>query len=99
LADLYASLGGRVEFYGKPYPAIYRHALSLSGNPSTSEVLAIGDGLQTDMLGAARMGFDAVFVTGGIHAGQPFPADFATANGLGNWKPVATVEGLRLSPA
>ena len=94
LADLYVELGGRVEYYGKPYPAIYRHALSLAGNPSPNEVLAIGDGLQTDILGAARMGFDAVFVTGGIHAGEPFPKDFASENGLGDWKPAAVVEGL-----
>jgi HAD superfamily hydrolase (TIGR01459 family) len=97
LADRYLELGGRVEFYGKPYPAIYRHALSLAGNPPAGEVLAIGDGLQTDILGAARMGFDAMFVTGGIHAGEPFPEDFAAANGLGDWKPVAVVEGLELS--
>lgn len=97
LADRYIALGGRVEFYGKPYPAIYRHALSLAGNPPVHEVLAIGDGLQTDILGAARMGFDAVFVTGGIHAREPFPADFASANGLGEWKPVAIVDGLQVS--
>jgi HAD superfamily hydrolase (TIGR01459 family) len=94
LADRYIELGGRVEYYGKPYPAIYGHALSLGGNPAANEVLAIGDGLQTDILGAARMGFDAVFVTGGIHAGQPFPKTFATDNGLGDWKPVAIIEGL-----
>jgi HAD superfamily hydrolase (TIGR01459 family) len=97
LADRYIELGGRVDFYGKPYPAIYGHALSLAGNPPAREVLAIGDGLQTDILGAARMGFDAVFVTGGIHAGEPFPEDFSSANGLGDWKPVAVVEGLQLS--
>jgi len=97
LADRYIELGGRVDFYGKPYPAIYGHALSLAGNPPAREVLAIGDGLQTDILGAARMGFDAVFVTGGIHAGEPFPEDFSSANGLGEWKPVAVVEGLQLS--
>ena len=40
------------------------------------------------------MGFDAVFVSGGIHAGEPFPEDFAERNGLPGWKPVAVVEGL-----
>jgi HAD superfamily hydrolase (TIGR01459 family) len=97
LADIYVELGGEVEYYGKPYPAIYRHALSLAGNPPAEEVLAIGDGLQTDILGAARMGFDAVFVTGGIHAGEPFPAGFAAKHGLGEWKPVAVIEGLGAS--
>ena len=60
-------------------------------------MLAIGDGLQTDILGAARMGFDAVFVTGGIHAGEPFPETFAAENELGGWAPVAVIEGLGVS--
>jgi HAD superfamily hydrolase (TIGR01459 family) len=94
IADVYQVLGGRVTWYGKPFPAIYEHALARAGNPPKSEVLAIGDGLQTDILGAARMGFDAVFVAGGIHAGEPFPEDFADRNGLGDWRPVAVVDRL-----
>jgi HAD superfamily hydrolase (TIGR01459 family) len=94
IADLYEQLGGRVNWYGKPHEAIYRHALHLAGDPPASEVLAVGDGLQTDILGAARMGYDAIFASGGIHAGEPFPADFAARYGLGEWRPVAVVEGL-----
>ena len=94
IADLYAGLGGRVTWYGKPHEAIYRHALHRAGDPPPAQVLAIGDGLPTDILGAARMGFNAVFVTGGIHAGEQFPDDFAARNGLGDWEPVATVPGL-----
>jgi HAD superfamily hydrolase (TIGR01459 family) len=94
IADLYAMLGGRVTWYGKPHETIYRHALHLAGNPPKDEVLAVGDGLQTDILGAARMGFDTVFVTGGINAGEPFPEDFAARNGLPGWEPVAVVDGL-----
>lgn len=94
LADIYEALGGQVVWYGKPHPAIYDHALGLAGNPPREAVLAIGDGLQTDVLGAARQGFDCVFVTGGIHAGEPFPGDFAARNALGEWRPLATVEGL-----
>jgi HAD superfamily hydrolase (TIGR01459 family) len=94
LADIYQMLGGRVTWYGKPFPAIYEHALHRAGNPPKDEVLAVGDGLQTDVLGAARMGFDTVFVAGGIHAGEPFPEDFAERNGLGDWRPVAVVDSL-----
>jgi HAD superfamily hydrolase (TIGR01459 family) len=94
IADLYAMLGGRVTWYGKPHETIYRHALHLAGDPPDDQVLAIGDGLQTDILGAARMGFDTVFVTGGIHAGEPFPPDFGERNGLPGWQPVAVVDGL-----
>ena len=94
IADVYEALGGQVTWYGKPHEAIYEHALHLAGDPPPEAVLAVGDGLQTDILGAARMGFDAVFVTGGIHAGEPFPADFADKYGLGDWQPVAVVDSL-----
>lgn len=95
LADLYEGLGGRVEWYGKPFHTIYDYALSLAGHPPEEAVLAIGDALVTDMLGAAKQGFDAVFVQGGIHAGEPFPANFASQYGLGDWSPVAVVDTLR----
>ena len=94
IADLYDKLGGRVEWYGKPYPAIYRHALGLVGDPPAEAVLAIGDSLATDVLGAARMGLDCVFVTSGIHRGEPFPQEFAAENDLGDWRPVAVVDSL-----
>jgi HAD superfamily hydrolase (TIGR01459 family) len=94
IAEIYEMMGGRVTWYGKPFPAIYAHALQVAGNPPKDEVLAVGDGLQTDILGSARQGFDTVFVSGGIHAGEPFPEDFATRYGLGDWRPVAVVEGL-----
>ena len=92
LADIYLGLGGRVTWYGKPFPAIYHYALGLAGSPPASDVLAIGDGLPTDIVGAAKQGFEAIFVAGGIHAGEPFPEDFAEQNGLGNWRPFAVVE-------
>lgn len=94
LADLYVELGGQVEYYGKPYPAVYRHAMMLAGDHQAADVLAIGDGLATDVLGAARMGFDCVYVTGGISQGEAIPSDFAVTNGLGEWQPVAVVSGL-----
>jgi ribonucleotide monophosphatase NagD (HAD superfamily) len=55
-------------------------------------VLAIGDGLQTDMAGATAYGIDAVFVSGGIHAGESpqFPD---------SWRPVGIVESLGTAPA
>jgi HAD superfamily hydrolase (TIGR01459 family) len=94
LADLYEELGGAVIWYGKPHAAIYEHALHLAGDPPLDEVLAVGDGLQTDMLGAARMGIDAVFISGGIHAGEPFPAGFGAAHAVPAWKPVGVAKGL-----
>ena len=94
IAVIDAMLGGRVTWYGKPHETIYRHALHLANDPPKDEVLAVGDGLQTDILGAAHMGFAAVFVTGGINAGEPFPENFGDRSGLPGWEPVAVVDGL-----
>ena len=94
LADIYEALGGRVTWYGKPHAAIYDHARSVAGDPSREAMLAIGDSLATDMLGAARYGIGAVYVASGIHSGDPIPADFAHRNCLGDWHPLMTVTGL-----
>lgn len=94
LADIYEGLGGEVVWYGKPHSPIYEHARLLAGSPAKEAMLAIGDGLQTDILGAARFGIDAVYVSHGIHEGEPVPDDFARRHGLGDWHPVITVSGL-----
>ncbi len=87
-------MGGRVAWYGKPHRAIYDHARTLGGDPPLAAMLAVGDSLATDLLGAARYGIDVVYVASGIHAGEPVPDDFASSNGLGDWRPLMTVEGL-----
>ncbi|HEU0311634.1 MAG TPA: HAD hydrolase-like protein [Sphingomicrobium sp.] len=94
LADIYEELGGRVLWYGKPHRTIYDHARVLADNPPLDAMLAIGDGLPTDILGAASYGIDAIYVSHGIHAGEPVPADFAARHGLADWHPIMTVEGL-----
>ena len=94
LADIYEGLGGEVVWYGKPHGPIYDHARKLAGNTPKEAMLAIGDGLPTDILGAARYGIDAVFVSHGIHEGEPVPDDFARRHGLGDWNPIITVPGL-----
>jgi HAD superfamily hydrolase (TIGR01459 family) len=73
VADLYSELGGEVLYAGKPHPPIYEEALAkiaaLRGRPpGRDRVLAIGDSVRTDLTGAAQMGIDCLFVTGGIHA-------------------------------
>ena len=56
LARRYEDLGGPVVYAGKPYPPIYRRALALAeeafGAPlDRRRVLAIGDGMITDIAG------------------------------------------------
>jgi HAD superfamily hydrolase (TIGR01459 family) len=72
LAHRYEDLGGPVVYAGKPYGPIYERALALAGQirgepVEKRRVLAIGDGMRTDIIGATRAGLDALFVTGGIH--------------------------------
>lgn len=72
LARRYEELGGSVVYAGKPHGPIYDRALALVEQArcepiEKARVLAIGDGMRTDIVGAARAGLDALFVTGGIH--------------------------------
>ncbi|MGB5950087.1 MAG: TIGR01459 family HAD-type hydrolase [Parvibaculum sp.] len=78
LAALYEELGGAVTYFGKPHGPIYsvarQHLIEISGKaiPDT-HILAIGDGMATDMKGADTQGIDALFVTGGIAAAKCGP--------------------------
>ncbi|MBS0295291.1 MAG: TIGR01459 family HAD-type hydrolase [Proteobacteria bacterium] len=80
LADLYVELGGRVTMAGKPFSPIYQSALSgaatLLGRPlDTARVLAVGDGIPTDVLGANNQGLPVLFVAAGIHGREAEDAE------------------------
>lgn len=66
LAKWYEEDGGcDVRVMGKPGSIIYRLALDhLALDPG--EVLAIGDSLEHDILGASLSGIDSLFIAGGI---------------------------------
>jgi HAD superfamily hydrolase (TIGR01459 family) len=67
IAHRYEALGGWVRYHGKPGRAIYQVCLErMKRKPQA--VLAIGDGLETDIAGARGMEMDSVFVLGGLHA-------------------------------
>ncbi|PKR87691.1 TIGR01459 family HAD-type hydrolase [Pleomorphomonas diazotrophica] len=72
LAQLYVELGGDATIIGKPYKPVYDAALAAIdralGRPADRRrVLAIGDGLPTDIKGAWGQGIDVLMVTAGIH--------------------------------
>ena len=78
LALLYEQLGGKAIYFGKPHGPIYGVAQSrlahLAGSPIARErLLAVGDGLLTDIKGAAEQQIDALFVTGGLSAPEVGP--------------------------
>lgn len=79
LAQLYKTLGGHVIEAGKPYPPIYdlalkRAELSLGASPDRRRVLAVGDGVTTDLAGAKSQGLDVLFVADGVHAPEVLDA-------------------------
>ena len=67
VAAIFEKLGGEVIYFGKPYPEIYN--FFIKKNETT---LAIGDNIKTDIVGANRMKFDSLFITGGIHKKEFF---------------------------
>ncbi len=75
IADEYQKMGGEVLMAGKPFAPIYEVALELAGNPDLAQVLAIGDGPETDVKGAAQNGLACLFVTGGINTSATIVAD------------------------
>lgn len=86
IAQRYSEMGGRVTMAGKPHAPIYEAAMEklseLTGrNIAKNRVLAIGDGLPTDIEGAALNGFDAYFITGGIHEAEI--GDLSSPGGVG----------------
>lgn len=73
LAQLYEKLGGEVIYSGKPHPPIYRLSRAwlaeiMGYEVTTDRVLAIGDNIFTDLLGAQQEDYDCLFITGGLHA-------------------------------
>jgi len=74
LARLYAEMGGTSLYFGKPHPPIYdlaRRRLNATGaNVPDSKILAIGDGLHTDIAGAMGEDIDSLFISGGLAAAE-----------------------------
>ncbi|RBI72673.1 TIGR01459 family HAD-type hydrolase [Roseovarius sp. TE539] len=71
VARLYTEMGGESLYFGKPHPPIYdlaRQRLAALGRGAGNNILAIGDGAQTDILGAMGEDLDSLFISGGLAA-------------------------------
>lgn len=63
----YLDLGGKVKYFGKPYDEVYKVTCELfDENIDKKQILAIGDGLETDIKGANAFNIDSLLLTGGI---------------------------------
>ncbi len=100
LARAYEALGGQVDYAGKPYLPIYELAFSTletlrPGSSGRARLLAIGDGVHTDIAGAAAVGVKSVFVSSGVHVtGGLDTAALEALFSPGAPRPVAAMSGL-----
>ena len=62
VAKIFEEMKGKVTYYGKPYPEIYKSCIQ-----GKKKVLVIGDNLNTDIRGANNMCYDSLFIKNGIH--------------------------------
>ena len=72
LAERYRQMGGEVTYAGKPYMPAYEQAFraiaALRGKSVAKDaILAIGDGVETDIRGGCAAGLRTVFVASGVH--------------------------------
>ncbi|WP_420103424.1 TIGR01459 family HAD-type hydrolase [Bosea sp. (in: a-proteobacteria)] len=99
LATIYEELGGSVAWAGKPYRPAYDLALAAAaetrgGRPvDPAKVLVIGDAVRTDLAGARLMGFDSLFIAGGIHRDETMRGGRVDPQGL-----ASVLEGLPVQP-
>jgi len=63
VAKVFDEIGGKVEYFGKPYPQVY----NLAADTNNKKILCIGDNLNTDITGANIQSFDSLLITNGIH--------------------------------
>lgn len=70
LARLYTEMGGESLYFGKPHPPIYdlarRRLTELGHDIRANAILAVGDGIATDIRGAMGEDIDSLFITGGL---------------------------------
>ena len=101
IAQAYEQLGGEVVYSGKPYLPIYDLALGmirdgLGRDVPKDRVLAVGDGLLTDIKGASAAGIRSLFIASGIHV--PRASEFDEAMLLdvfGGYEHTLPVAGMR----
>jgi HAD superfamily hydrolase (TIGR01459 family) len=100
LAEAYQRLGGSVTYAGKPHLPVYALVIEqiakLKGHAvPKSRMLAIGDGIQTDIRGAANVGVRSIFIASAIHVDRPL--DGATLTRLfegSDARPIAAMPAL-----
>ena len=63
VAMVFEKMGGKVIYFGKPYPEVYNQSI----DNKNKKTLSIGDNLNTDIKGANLLNFDSLIISNGIH--------------------------------
>ena len=66
VAMVFEKMGGKVIYFGKPYPEVYNQSINNSGK----KILSIGDNLNTDIKGANLLNYDSLIISNGIHKNE-----------------------------
>ena len=66
VALIFEKLGGKVIYFGKPFPEVYNQAINNQGK----KILSIGDNLNTDIKGANLLNYDSLIISNGIHKNE-----------------------------
>ncbi len=101
LAEIYKDFGCEVIYGGKPHAPIYDLALKrieeLRGPADRTRILAVGDGLKTDILGANNQKLDVLFIAGegGVHEGARDAAAIAKKLEEADLRVIGAAEALK----
>ena len=63
VAMVFEKMGGKVIYFGKPYPEVYSQSIDYKDK----KILSIGDNFNTDIKGANLLNFDTLIIANGIH--------------------------------
>ena len=66
VAMVFEKMGGKVIYFGKPYPEVYNQSI----DNKSKKTLSIGDNFNTDIKGANLLNFDSLIISNGIHKNE-----------------------------
>ena len=66
IAKIFEELGGKVDYFGKPYPLVYTQTRTIKNK----KILCIGDNLNTDIKGANLLNYDSLVISNGVHKNE-----------------------------
>ena len=66
VALVFEKMGGKVIYFGKPYPEVYNQSI----DNKEKKILSIGDNLNTDIKGANLLSYDSLLISNGVHKNE-----------------------------